>query len=357
MKAIWFLWVVLCAAPAGAQWLEHPTPGLPRTADGKVNLAAPAPRTAEGRPDLTGVWESAGGQEALGGLETLRIDPADMKPWARDLQRERSQDFFKSRPEFQCRPSGPEAENFESEKRILQTPAMIAILNPNLTHRQIFMDGRSLERSPEPIWMGYSVGRWEGDTLVVESNGFNDRTWLNNVGLPHTEKLRVAERYQRVDLGHLKVDVTFTDPDAYNKPLQFTLAMRLVTDTEMLEEVCEDKTEFWTGSISDVQNSAVNVPDDLLKKYVGFYQGYWRANLRKVTVTLEAGALYVTGLLVPEAVRLIPESDSVFTTTEGVSYKFVTDASGTVTHAEEIHRGGNYVLTRQNLPQDVGPGR
>jgi len=348
MKAVCFVCLMVCATPAGAQWLNHRTSGVPRTADGKVKLTAPAPRTADGKPDFTGVWTPAGGQGALDGLETLRVDPDAIQPWARDLIREREQDFFKSRPDFQCRPSGPEAESFERDKRILQTPAMIAILNPNLTYRQIFIDGRSLEPNPEPIWMGYSVGRWDGDALVVESNGYNDRTWLNNVGLPHTEKLRVTERYTRPDLGHLNVDVTFTDPDTFDKPLRFSLAMQLVIDTEMLEEVCESKMEFWTGSISDLQQSAVKVSEDLLKQYVGSYEGYWRANLRQVRVTLESGTLYVTGLLLPGTVELIPESDDVFTTSEGVSYKFVKGDTGKVIRAEEIHRGGNYILDRKN---------
>jgi len=348
MKAVCFVCLMVCATPAGAQWLNHRTPGLPRMADGKVKLTAPAPRSADGKPDFTGVWTPAGGQGALDGLETLRVDPDAIKPWARDLIREREQDFFKSRPDFQCRPSGPEAESFERDKRILQTPAMIAILNPNLTYRQIFIDGRSLEPNPEPIWMGYSVGRWDGDALVVESNGYNDRTWLNNVGLPHTEKLRVTERYTRPDLGHLNVDVTFTDPDTFDKPLRFSLAMQLVIDTEMLEEVCESKMEFWTGSISDLQQSAVKVSEDVLKQYVGSYEGYWRANLRQVKVTLERGTLYVNGLLLPGMVELIPESDDVFTTSEGVSYKFVKGDTGMVIRAEEIHRGGNYILDRKN---------
>jgi hypothetical protein len=321
---------------------------LPRSADGKVKLTAPAPRTPDGKPDFTGVWTSSGGQGALDGLETLRVDPDAIKPWARDIIRQRAQDFFKSRPDFQCRPSGPEAESFEREKRILQTPAMIAILNPNQTYRQIFLDGRTLEKDPAPMWMGYSVGRFEGDTLVVESNGFNDSTWLNNVGLPHTEKLRVTERYRRPDLGHLNVDVTFTDPGTFDTPLQFSFEMQLMTDTEMLEEVCESKMEFWTGNVSDLQKSAVKVSEDVLKQYVGYYEGYWRANLRKVTVTLEGGALHVTALLLPGTVELIPESNDLFTTTEGVSYKFVKDDKGAVIRAEEIHRGGNYVLNRKN---------
>jgi len=340
-------WMMLLAVPAGAQWLKYRTPGLPRTADGKVNLSAPAPRTAEGKPDFTGIWTPAGGQGDKSGLETLRVDPADIKPWAREIMRDRAQDFYKGRPDFQCRPSGPEAESLEREKRIVQTPGIIVVLNPNQSYRQIFLDGRSLEKDPEPMWMGFSVGRWDGDTLVVESNGFNDRTWLNNVGLPHTEKLRMTERFHRADLGHLQVDVTFNDPDAFNKPLQFSLDMRLMTDTEMLEEVCESKMGSWTGNLSDLQKSAVKVSEDVMRKYVGYYEGYWRNNLRKVTVTLESGVLRVTGLLVPGTVPLIPESDTLFTSEEGVPYRFVMDASGTVTHAEEIHRGDNYILKRQ----------
>jgi len=348
MKAICLaVGLMLSATSAGAQWLTTKTPGLPRKADGKVNLAAPAPRTADDKPDLTGIWAAAGGQGELNGLETLRVDPADMKPWAIELQQQRSHDYFKSRPDFMCRPSGMEAEAYEREKRILQTPAMIAVLYNNQSYRQIFLDGRQLEKDPAPMWQGFSVGRFEGDTLVVESNGFNDSTWLNNVGLPHTEKLHVTERYRRPDLGHLEVDVTFTDPDAYNKPLHFSSKMRLVTDTEMLEEVCEAKQEFWTGNVSDIRKSAVTVSEDVLKQYVGYYEGYWRANLRKVTVTLESGTLHVTGLLLPGTVELIPESNDVFTTTEGVSYKFIKDDKGAVIRTEEIHRGGNYVLNRK----------
>jgi hypothetical protein len=347
MRTIGVVLLALCAAPAGAQWLDYKTPGLPRTPDGKVKITAPAPRTADGKPDFTGTWAAAGGQGELNGLETLRVDAADMKPWAIEVQRQRSRDYFKGRPDFQCRPSGMEAEAFEREKRILQTPAMIAVLYDNQTYRQIFLDGRQLEKNPAPMWQGFSVGRFEGDTLVVESNGFNDSTWLNNVGLPHTEKLHVTERYRRPDLGHLEVEVTFTDPDAYNKPLHFSSRMRLVTDTEMLEEVCEAKMEFWTGNVSDLEKSARKVPEDVLKQYVGYYEGYWRANLRKVTVTLESGTLHITGLLLPGTVELIPESDDVFTTTEGVSYKFVKDSTGAIVRAEEIHRGGNYVLNRQ----------
>jgi len=129
--------------------------------------------------------------------------------------------------------------------------------------------------------------------------------------------------------------------------LQFSLDMELVTDTEMVEEVCESRMESWTGTISDLRKSAVKVSDDVMKKYAGYYEGYWRNNLRKVTISLKNGVLYASGLLVPESVPLIPASDTLFTSEEGVPYNFVMDSNGMVTHVEEIHRGGNYVLKRQ----------
>ena len=190
--------------PAGAQWLDRLWPGIPRTADGKPNLTAPAPRGPDGKPDLTGVWNAP--------PLVARPDPANLQPWVIDLSRQHQQEYFKARPYYQCRPSGPEAERFGGWKRILQTPTAIAILNDDLTYRVIHTDGRELEANPPPSWMGYSAGRWDGDTLVVDSVGFNDKTWTSRYGVSHTEALRMTERYRRPDFGHLQVEVTFTDP-------------------------------------------------------------------------------------------------------------------------------------------------
>ena len=200
--------------PAGAQWLDRPTPGIPRTPDGKPNLTAPAPRGPDGKPDLTGVWN--------GPVSAVRPDPANLQPWVMDLARQHQLEYQKMRPYYQCRPSGPEAERFAGWKRILHTPTAIAILNDDLTYRVIHMDGRKLEANLAPSWMGYSVGRWDGDTLVVDSAGFNDKTWVSRYGVSHTEALRMTERYRRTDVGHLQVEVTYTDPAAYAKPWGFT---------------------------------------------------------------------------------------------------------------------------------------
>ena len=220
-----------------------------------------------------------------------RPDPANSQPWVNDLVRQRQQEYYRTRPSYQCRPSGPEAERFGGWKRILQTPTAIAILNDDLTYRVIHMDGRELEADPAPSWMGYSVGRWDGDTLVVDSIGFNDKTWVSRYGESHTEALRVTERYRRPDFGHLQVEVTFTDPAAYAKPWGFTVDMALAADTEMLEAVCERSSEHWAGSLSDAANSAVTVAPDVLARYVGVYSGIYLGNRRTVEVSLSGGQL------------------------------------------------------------------
>jgi len=159
--------LIVGTMPAAAQWLDRSWPGIPRTAAGKPDLTAPAPRGPDGKPDLTGVWN--------GPTPEPKLDPAIAQPWVNDLVRQRQQDYQKGRPSYRCLPSGPEADRFAGWKRILQTPTSIAILNDDLTYRVIFMDGRELEAHPAPSWMGYSVGRWDGDTLVVDSAGFNDK--------------------------------------------------------------------------------------------------------------------------------------------------------------------------------------
>jgi len=249
--------LIVGTIPAEAQWLDRKTPGIPRTPDGKPNLTAPAPRGPDGKPDLTGVWNGPNPEP--------QIDPANAQPWVKDLLRQREQDYWKGRPSYRCLPSGPESEKFSGWKRILQTPTAIAILNDDLTYRVIHMDGRQLEANPAPQWMGYSVGTWDGDTLIVESVGFNDQTWLSHYGHAHTEALRVREVYRRRDVGHLEVEVTFTDPAAYVKPWGFTVNLALAADTEMLESVCEISSDHWTGTISD---GAVTVAPDVLAKYV-----------------------------------------------------------------------------------------
>jgi hypothetical protein len=349
-----FLAALILAAgttPAAAQWLDRPWPGIPRTADGKPNLAAPAPRGPDGRPDLTGIWN--------GPIPRPDHDAANAQPWVNDLVQRHHQDYFRARPSFQCRPSGPEADRWAAWKRILQTPAAIAILNDNLTYRVIHLDGRVLDADPAPSWMGYSVGRWDGDTLVVESNGYNDKTWLSSDGRAHTEALRVTERYRRTDFGHLQVEVTYTDPAAYVKPWGVTVNMTLAADTEMLEAVCERSSEDWAGSLSDAAKTAVTVAPDVLAQYVGVYRGIYLGARRSVEVSLSGGQLVAkivgdggdVGLGAPGLEEsapqpLVPQSQTLFEGL-GLGYRFIVDDKGVATDLVEIHVSDDYRYQRQ----------
>src|SRR5262245_26379902 len=326
---------------AEAQWLDRPTSGIPRTHDGKPDLTAPAPRGPDGKPDLTGIWN--------GPIPVARVDPTNAQAWVNDIARQHQQNYHKGRPFSQCRPSGPEYDRLAVWKRILQTPAAIAILNDDLTYRVIHMDGRALESNPAPSWMGYSVGRWDGDVLVVDSVGFNDKTWLSASGLPHTEALRVAERYRRRDVGHLEVEVTFTDPAAYAKPWGVVVNMTLAADTEMLETVCERSSEGWTGNVSDAANSAVTVAPDVLARYVGVYRGFWLATRRTVEVSLSGGQLIAKipgGTIAGDESRpLVPQSQTLFEGL-GLGYQFIVDDKGVATDVLEIDVSGPWRFPR-----------
>ena len=322
------------ALPANAQWLNHPTPNIPRTSNGKPNLIAPAPRGADGHPDLSVAWT---GRSAI-----IRVPDEALTAKSKALIHEREENYFKDRPTFNCQPSGPETVN--GWRRIIQTPSIIAIVYENLTSRLIFMDGRTLEANPERTWMGYSVGRWEGDTLVVDSFGFNDRTWLDARGMPHTEALRTTERYWRRNLGQLQVELTVTDPGAFAKPWTVTYDLGFQPDTEMVEGVCEDKSRF-VGRLSDAEHGAVTVPALTLAKYVGVYSGLWVTRPRTVQIRLEDGTLYANGIL-GEKVRLIPHSDTSFMGTDGLSFDF-DPAGNPAAFMVERHVSGDWRYTRQ----------
>ncbi len=226
------------AVPLGAQWLNFPTPGLPRTPDGKPNLSAPAPKTADGKPDLSGVWEHLNARTTAYYLNGIDFP---WQPSAKAIFQERADNNQKDNPESRCLPRGlPKAEAFDIHK-IIQTPGVIVILYEyGTTFRQIFTDGRQLPKDPNPTWMGYSVGHWEKDTLVVESNGFNGKAWLSFQGNPITDALHVTERIHRRDFGHMDIQITIDDPKAYTKPWTAELHPELIPDTELLEFVCNE---------------------------------------------------------------------------------------------------------------------
>jgi hypothetical protein len=341
--------VTAFVTPLGAQWAQYRTPGIPRAADGKPDLSAPAPRTAEGKPDLTGLWQMSANDGAVGNVALRKagdLKPADIQPWAQALVQQRAENFGIENPRYKCLPDGP---NYgPGMKRILQTPAMLVILNEDLTYRPIHMDGRTLEPDPNPSWMGYSVGHWDGDTLVVESNGFNDRTWLLD-GYPHTEALRMTERFRRTDFGHLEIAVTFHDPQAYNKPWTLPLRLRFAADTELMEAVCNEFSdngqEHWIGRASDARQTAVKVAAEILAKYAGVYKGLYLQSPRTVEVTFSSGALSIS-LNGGPSQPIFPQSETSFSGT-GLIYQFIRDNQGIATHLVEGHVSGDYKYERQ----------
>jgi hypothetical protein len=327
--------VTLSAAPA-AQWLNQPTVGIPRTPDGKPNLTTPAPRTADGKPDLSGLWTKISPKYSRNIAADLK--PEEIQPWARALVEQRREDLGKEYMNVQCVPLGPgyatSADSTGSEMiKIVQTPALIVMLNPDLTYRQIFLDGRALESAPNPTWMGYSVGRWEGDILVVESFGFNDRTWLDHDGHPHTEGLRMTERYRRRTFGSLELEVTFSDPGAYLRPWTVAVRAELAPDTEMIEWVCNESShnlERWIGKASDERKGEVQVAPEILAKYVGTYEErppLWRAIPRVVEITFSDGRLFAD-MSGRGKVPLIAKSQTLFAGLYGLGVEFIEGGAG-----------------------------
>jgi hypothetical protein len=234
------------SSAAVAQWDPYPWKNLPRTPDGKVDLKAPPRRTADGKPDLSGFWMPADGVKHLLNLAAdLKPEEVPLQPWAEALYKERIENNGKDHPGVRCWPSGiPEKLNIPDGLKVVHTPELLIFLHESRTiYRQVFMDGRSLPRDAQPTWMGYSIGHWEGDTLVIETIGQNGKTWLDMRGLPGTEALRVIERYTRPAIGRINIDVTIDDPKAYTKPWSVKLSWNLVPDTDLIESICEENNK------------------------------------------------------------------------------------------------------------------
>lgn len=258
------------ALPAAlvAQWPSYPTPGVPRNPDGKPNMSAPAPKTADGKPDLTGIWQNdrtVGGtvaarssanpprnnedllaiarRSAFWNLGSQFKDGLPFTPYGAEIHRERVAENSKDNPDAHCLPMGiMQFHNHGEPRKMIQTPQEIVILyEANAGIRQIFTDGRPLPgKDADPWWYGYSTGHWDGDTLVVQSAGFRDLGWLDVEGSPLTEGAHVTERYRRPDFGHLEIEVTIDDPKAYTKPFTVQVHQHILVDTELIEFVCQE---------------------------------------------------------------------------------------------------------------------
>ncbi len=281
----------LAAMPASlwAQWAPYPTPGVPKLADGKPNLDGPTPRTADGKPDFSGIWQFEGqrrrppatpgtipgsgagpaagaatapppapGPPPAGGIGLGPRPPGiseffdigstvpgglPFTPWAAALRKERKDNNNKDNPDAHCLPLGlTQLHMHPQPRKIIQTPTLIVILyEAQGGIRQIFMDGRKLPGpDAEPWWYGYSIGRWDGDTLVVETNGFRDDVWLDVEGSPLTNTGKMTERFRRVNFGHLEMEITIEDPKSYTHPWTVKMKQRLLLDTDLIEFICNE---------------------------------------------------------------------------------------------------------------------
>jgi hypothetical protein len=232
--------------PAAAQWEPWPWKNMPRLANGSVDVNAPPRRTAGGTIDLSGFWMPTNPVKHLLHLAAdLGPNDVPLQPWAQALLEERIDTNGKDHPGVRCWPSGiPEKNNIPDGLKVVQTPDLTLFLHESRTiYRQIFTDGRPLPKDAQPAWMGYSVGRWEGDTFVVQTIGQNGKTWLDMRGLPATDALRVTERFNRPTIGRIVIDVTIDDPKAYTRPWNVQLSWTLQPDTDLIESICEENNK------------------------------------------------------------------------------------------------------------------
>jgi hypothetical protein len=336
----------IAVRPVSAQWLKTPTQGIPRDANGKPNLSAPSPRAADGHPDLSGLWQ-LGIEIGYAANITADLAKSDIQPWAGALSRTRLEDFGKDDPEITgCKPGGPRHITRGGLSKIIQTPNLIVILFEDLSYRQIFLDGRQAPNDPNPTWMGYSIGRWDADTLVVETSGFNDRTWLDFAGHPHSEALKMTERFRRRDFGHIELQVTLSDPMVYAKPITLSAGGNFVADTDLIEFVCENEKDRVHLVGRTAEEKKVVVSRDVLATYVGVYDVtdsrapiVGRAR-QAFAVTLDGDQL-VLDMGGKGKIPMIPLSQTSFSPRLLGTYEFVKDSSGRVTHmlihsAEEV---------------------
>jgi hypothetical protein len=245
--------LIVALGCARGQWLNYPTPGIPRTPDGKPNLSAPAPRTSDGKPDLSGIWKAedtrpcppTGCYDMNVGEQFFDIGwgikgGLPYQTWAADLVKARMAENGKADHETKCLPLGvPRMLVHPLFRKIIEVPGLIVMLfERDTAYRQIFTDGRPLPDDPQPSWNGYSIGRYEGDTLVVQTIGFRDGLWLDRNGSPMTDAAKVTERFRRVNYGKMEIDITVDDPKAYKSPWTIRLNQFIASDTELLDYVC-----------------------------------------------------------------------------------------------------------------------
>jgi hypothetical protein len=253
--------VLTCSAPVFGQWVTYPTPNVPRLVDGQPDLKAPAPRQPDGKPDFIGFWQPDRARDCTPDLAsrvrltqpckpgekvTVPNGPASvpgglpLQPWAADLAKQRTADLSKDDPHNRCQPDNyPRTYWLPHYTKIFHVPGELLMLNEwNAQFRQIYTDGRPLPEDPHPIYSGYSIGKWEGDTFVITTKGFRESEWLDTAGNPITSAATMTERITRPNFGTLNLVITIDDPKAYTKPFTIDMNMKIMIDTQMIEEFC-----------------------------------------------------------------------------------------------------------------------
>jgi len=247
------------SSPLAAQWFKYPSAGVPRTPDGKANLTAPTPRTSDGKPDFSGMWLTGDGKPCPTKDEQFQVCGPELpmsryginmsagiagglpfQPWAAQQVKTQIEQHSRDDPHARCMPDTfVRLYGLPHMQKLIQTPGLLVMLYElNANYRQIFIDGRPLPDDPQPSWQGYSTGKWDGDTLVVDSTGFRDGQWLDMAGTPMTGGARVRERIRRPDFGHLEVEITVDDSKAYTKPWTVAMKQNIVLNTELVDEIC-----------------------------------------------------------------------------------------------------------------------
>jgi hypothetical protein len=259
--AVVVLGSALAWIPAAAQWIGYPTAGVPRKPDGTVDMRAPTPRMPGGKPDLSGIWISdrtpEGEETPSDGINlpssrhmaNIGVDiPGGVpyRPWLAALVEERTANQAIDDPHIRCLPDNfLRAYGLPHMLKLVHTPDLLVVLNEmNAGYRQVFIDGRSLPEDPSPSWQGYSSATWSGDTLVIDTIGLRDDTWIDWNGSVVTEAAKVREEITRPDYGHLEIRVTVDDPKAYTEPWTVTLRQRIVVDAELIDEICLENEQF-----------------------------------------------------------------------------------------------------------------
>ena len=260
-RAAAVLAALLATAPAAAQWVGYPTAHVPRKPDGTVDMTAPTPRLANGKPDFTGIWISdrtEPGQETITDTSSLPSGRhmqdmgVDMEgglpyqPWQLPIVKKRTENLAIEDPHIRCLPDFfLRAYGLPHMLKWVHTPDLLVMLNEmNAGYRQIFTDARALPDTPSPAWQGYSSAKWDGDTLVVDTIGMRDDTWIDWNGSVVTEAAKIREEIRRLDFGHMEIKATVDDPKGYTKPWTVTLRQRVVVDAELIDEVCLENEQF-----------------------------------------------------------------------------------------------------------------